>query len=86
MCGIAGIVNIGFKETFQCDHIKKMADSIQHRGPDDEGYVLFSNDKTQIFFGDNSLDTISRSKNSNLNNEKNIKDEIELRSFSCPRA
>jgi len=37
MCGIAGIYS--FKENAKPEHIKRMADSLQHRGPDDEGFL-----------------------------------------------
>ncbi|GGG46160.1 asparagine synthase (glutamine-hydrolyzing) [Epilithonimonas arachidiradicis] len=44
MCGIAGIVkkNI-FEENSYRDTLKKMTDSIIHRGPDDEGHEFFQN-------------------------------------------
>ncbi|MEW6456138.1 MAG: asparagine synthase (glutamine-hydrolyzing) [Acidobacteriota bacterium] len=38
MCGIAGICNINRKEPFSQETIKKMTDTIIHRGPDDEGF------------------------------------------------
>lgn len=38
MCGIAGFYS-GAKHAVQC--IKAMTEAIRHRGPDDEGYVLF---------------------------------------------
>jgi asparagine synthase (glutamine-hydrolysing) len=40
MCGIAGIYNYESCEPVSVDVLKKMADSIRHRGPDDEGYYV----------------------------------------------
>src|SRR4030067_980435 len=37
MCGITGIYS--FKENVKPEHIKKMANSLRHRGPDDEGFL-----------------------------------------------
>lgn len=39
MCGIAGVFNLN-GETFSQAHLKRMADSIAHRGPDAEGYYI----------------------------------------------
>ena len=43
MCGIAGIINI---DRMPLDRaiLRSMCDRIVHRGPDDEGYVLFGNE------------------------------------------
>jgi asparagine synthase (glutamine-hydrolysing) len=40
MCGIAGIVNLDGKP-LDTNALRNMCDQIIHRGPDDEGYVLF---------------------------------------------
>ncbi len=42
MCGITAIVQLSEKSIHLPEVIKKMTDSIRHRGPDDEGYVLFN--------------------------------------------
>lgn len=42
MCGISGIINKR-NEAIEIDHIKKINDLIEHRGPDDEGYYSGSN-------------------------------------------
>lgn len=39
MCGIAGIVDFKYQQAAR--YIGKMADTIAHRGPDDEGFALF---------------------------------------------
>lgn len=53
MCGIAGIIN--FKQAqYRVHELYSMTQSLLHRGPDDEGYVLFS-DRAQPLFGNDSL-------------------------------
>lgn len=44
MCGIAGIISLN---TFPSEVIGKMTDLIRHRGPDDEGFVLFQDFKKE---------------------------------------
>ena len=41
MCGIAGIISFNQQQELRLQ-IKKMSDSIRHRGPDDEGFLLAS--------------------------------------------
>jgi asparagine synthase (glutamine-hydrolysing) len=40
MCGICGQFNFVRKEPVEPDTIRRMTESIQHRGPDDEGYLI----------------------------------------------
>jgi asparagine synthase (glutamine-hydrolysing) len=40
MCGICGQFNFGTEEPVNSEVIRSMADSIAHRGPDDEGYFV----------------------------------------------
>ena len=42
MCGIAGIINLQGGETLQSESLHKMAKTMVHRGPDDEGYLLIT--------------------------------------------
>ena len=42
MCGIVGVFNLT-GESFSHNNIKKMADTIAHRGPDGEGYYVQDN-------------------------------------------
>src|SRR5215813_4703386 len=42
MCGICGIFEPGRDTTIERAALKKMADTIRHRGPDDEGYYASS--------------------------------------------
>jgi asparagine synthase (glutamine-hydrolysing) len=49
MCGIAGIINFKNEEKHSIN-LKEMANALKHRGPDDEGFMLFSK-KPTIFFG-----------------------------------
>jgi asparagine synthase (glutamine-hydrolysing) len=40
MCGIAGQFNYAWNEPVEPGVIRRMADSIAHRGPDDDGYLI----------------------------------------------
>lgn len=46
MCGIAGI--IGEIEN-SAGTIKRMSDKLRHRGPDDEGYILYDQKKNKVY-------------------------------------
>lgn len=50
MCGIAGIVSLRNGKACPLHWVKSMSDTIRHRGPDDEGYVSFTENQ-QIAFG-----------------------------------
>ncbi len=54
MCGIVGIINLRKEESYQSEHLHRMANKIKHRGPDDEGYVLFTRDKCKLLYGDDT--------------------------------
>ncbi|MDP5093052.1 MAG: asparagine synthase (glutamine-hydrolyzing) [Polaribacter sp.] len=57
MCGIAGIINFKENEKNSASLIA-MTKSLKHRGPDDEGYLLFSKNMLH-YFGDDSRDKIT---------------------------
>ncbi len=59
MCGIAGILNR--QEPVQPDQIRRMTDSMSHRGPDAEGYFM---DK-EMAFGHRRLSIIDLSETAN---------------------
>jgi asparagine synthase (glutamine-hydrolysing) len=40
MCGICGQLNFARNEPVEPDTIRRMTESIRHRGPDDEGYLI----------------------------------------------
>lgn len=40
MCGIAGMIDLEMKKSFDQGELKRMCDIIRHRGPDDDGYYL----------------------------------------------
>lgn len=42
MCGITGIASISGTQKIDFNHLKEMNSKIVHRGPDDEGYLLFN--------------------------------------------
>ena len=43
MCGITGKIYLDTSRDIYLDELKKMADSIYHRGPDDEGFYINKN-------------------------------------------
>jgi asparagine synthase (glutamine-hydrolysing) len=47
MCGIAGIYS--FKGNAKPEHIKRMADSLRHRGPDDEGFLSVNSELREAY-------------------------------------
>jgi asparagine synthase (glutamine-hydrolysing) len=51
MCGIAGILAPETERFHLSSVVANMANSLRHRGPDDEGYVLFADDTTTIAGG-----------------------------------
>jgi len=53
MCGIAGIVS---KQTQRPLHtyLDSMSKKLRHRGPDDEGFLLFSNNSISLSYGDDT--------------------------------
>ncbi len=53
MCGIAGFLDL--EQGVNMQVLQKMTDVIRHRGPDDEGYLLFSKEDVFIAHGDDSL-------------------------------
>ena len=46
MCGIAGIFNLD-GQPISVHQLRRMADLLRHRGPDDEGYALFNTRNSQ---------------------------------------
>ena len=47
MCGIAGILGLG-NRLIDCKLAKSMCDALQHRGPDDEGYLAVNTKNNQL--------------------------------------
>lgn len=63
MCGITGIASISGTQRIDFDHLKQMNSKIVHRGPDDEGYLLFNlqNSSAKAFDGEDSCCSSERS-------------------------
>jgi asparagine synthase (glutamine-hydrolysing) len=62
MCGIAGIVNTS-KSTFDLHSaILSMSEAIKHRGPDDEGFVLFNKDTFEVCVSDETQEEVKHSR------------------------
>ena len=60
MCGIVGFYH---KEHADEGLLRKMAETISYRGPDDEGYILMSRDDYQIGMGFKRLSILDLSTN-----------------------
>ena len=43
MCGISGIVHLGDRKPVDASALKRMCDTLAHRGPDDEGFYIKGN-------------------------------------------
>ncbi|MFQ3574918.1 MAG: asparagine synthase (glutamine-hydrolyzing), partial [Cytophagales bacterium] len=54
MCGIAGIIS--FDKHLSSSHLVNMTEVIQHRGPDDEGYLIWSNESFPMVFNGRNTD------------------------------
>ena len=62
MCGIAGIISTQ-NNYVQFNHLKKMTDSLVHRGPDADGFWI--NENKNIGFGHRRLSIIDLSEQAN---------------------
>ena len=54
MCGIAGIAFLGRKNFSIKNAVFKMSQTIRHRGPDDEGFVLLNESTYQVAGSDDT--------------------------------
>jgi len=54
MCGIVGIINLKYEQSLQAEDLHCMTNSIRHRGPDDEGFLLFDENRHYTFYGDDT--------------------------------
>ena len=61
MCGVTGVAFFNDNHNFNLNHLKKMNNSLYHRGPDSEGFWVSSNQR--IFLGHKRLSIIDLSKN-----------------------
>jgi len=61
MCGIAGFID--YNKNQGLVDLKKMTDSIKHRGPDGEGHLIWEEKNTLIGFGHRRLAIIDLSEN-----------------------
>lgn len=59
MCGIAGIIELGGIANEQLTNAVSMAHAMRHRGPDDEGFVIFTSDASAFsFFGSDTPEAV----------------------------
>ena len=62
MCGIAGVFNLYANKVIRIEDLKKMTNTISHRGPDDEG--TWKNDSNNIGLGHRRLSILDLTKKS----------------------
>jgi asparagine synthase (glutamine-hydrolysing) len=60
MCGIAGIINLNLNERKISPLLNDMTSALNHRGPDDEGYLLISRNNIDFFGGEKTQDVKNR--------------------------
>ena len=76
MCGVIGVFAIGGRGAIQFETAITMAHSMKHRGPDDEGYAVFSGGASvQSFYG---ADIASVLAHPELSDAEGFEDEIFL--------
>jgi asparagine synthase (glutamine-hydrolysing) len=54
VCGIGGIINLENKSINLVDGARIISQTLQHRGPDDEGFLFFKEEKTICVSGDDT--------------------------------
>jgi asparagine synthase (glutamine-hydrolysing) len=79
MSGIVGIINLKSEETLQARHVERMNNTIKHRGPDDEGYVLF-NDNAHSFSGKDTSSFVEKENAPSYYPLNHIREAYELHS------
>ena len=52
MCGITGIINLNFIEDKISQNLNNITAALNHRGPDDEGYLLVSKHDINYYGGE----------------------------------
>lgn len=96
MCGIAGIVDLKRRSQIHPEQLKKMAFSLKHRGPDEEGYFLeqkenlgLLNTRLSIIDLDSGSQPMVSSdqriavvQNGEIYNFKSLKEELEKKALS----
>ena len=53
MCGVSGFIDFEYGVTPKV--LENMTNTIRHRGPDDEGYALLSNEKMSFYSGEDTV-------------------------------
>lgn len=71
MCGISGIINFKHKQPI-AKALHLMNNAMVSRGPDDEQYVMFSEEKSFNFYGNDSINKVSKHIESVYKNSFNL--------------
>ncbi len=61
MCGISGVISFDSSSYHLPNVIKKMSDSLRHRGPDSEGFLFASRSNLNCAYGDDTTPEIKQS-------------------------
>ena len=80
MCGIAAIISFNKKLSFQLQEINNITQEMSRRGPDDEGYAIFTNKRKKIFFGIDTPEKVRKAYPQllNIKNTKKILSSVAL--------
>ena len=76
MCGIAAIVS---KESFIANSLKKMANVISHRGPDDQGYYFTNGNENSVHLGGDDTPSNVYHSNHSYTPKNNIDKDLDSR-------
>ena len=69
MCGITGVYNLNKKATVSEEVVKKMRDTLVHRGPDSAGIYISSDEKIGLGFRRLAIIDLSQAGNQPMSNE-----------------
>lgn len=83
MCGIAGIINLKKNESLNPHYLIQMTESLKHRGPDDEGFLVVNQKSAAVFSGEDTPENEERIYDINYYPEKHITAAVNENYFLC---
>jgi len=73
MCGITGVYNLNKEANVSEEVVKKMRDTLVHRGPNNEGIYISSDKKIGLGFRRLAIIDLSSAGNQPMSNKEKIK-------------